>query len=75
MSFSLEANSIDTNQADRDAHLKSPDFFAADQYTTIDFTGSLAKEEDSEYTLDGSLDNSRNHKSNEAKGRFWRNHC
>jgi polyisoprenoid-binding protein YceI len=55
VTFSLESNSIDTNQPDRDGHLKSPDFFAAEQYPTIDFTGSLRKEEGSEYKLDGAL--------------------
>lgn len=55
VNFSLDANSIDTNQADRDGHLKSPDFFAAEQYPTIDFTGSLAKVAGSEYKLDGAL--------------------
>ena len=55
VNFKLDTNSIDTNQADRDGHLKSADFFAAEQYPTIDFAGSLTKVEDSEYTLDGSL--------------------
>lgn len=55
VSFSLDANSIDTNQADRDGHLKSPDFFAAEQYPTLDFSGTLAKVEGSEYKLDGAL--------------------
>jgi polyisoprenoid-binding protein YceI len=55
VSFSLDANSVDTNQPDRDTHLKSPDFFAAEQYPTIDFTGLLTKVEGSEYTLDGAL--------------------
>ena len=43
VNFSLDVNSIDTNQADRDGHLKSPDFFAAEQYPTIDFSGTLVK--------------------------------
>jgi polyisoprenoid-binding protein YceI len=55
VNFSLDVNSIDTNQADRDGHLKSPDFFSAEQHPTIDFTGSLTKVEGSEYTLDGAL--------------------
>jgi polyisoprenoid-binding protein YceI len=55
VTFSLDTNSIDTNQTDRDNHLKSADFFAADQYPTVDFTGSLTKVEGSEYTLDGAL--------------------
>ena len=55
VNFSLDANSIDTNQSDRDGHLKSPDFFAAEQYPTIDFAGSLKKVDGSEYKLDGAL--------------------
>jgi len=55
VNFSLDATSIDTNQADRDAHLKSADFFAAEQYPTIDFTGSLKKVDGSGYTLNGDL--------------------
>jgi len=55
VNFSLDANSIDTNQADRDAHLKSPDFFAAEQYPTLDFAGTLKKVDGSEYTLNGDL--------------------
>lgn len=53
--FSLDVNSIDTNQADRDAHLKSPDFFAADQYPTADFSGTLKKVSGNDYTLVGDL--------------------
>ncbi len=41
VNFSIEVNSIDTNQPDRDTHLKSPDFFAAEQYPTLDFSGQL----------------------------------
>jgi polyisoprenoid-binding protein YceI len=53
--FTLDVSSIDTNQADRDNHLKSADFFASEQYPTIDFTGSLSKVEGSEYKLNGDL--------------------
>lgn len=56
VSFSIDVNSIDTNQPDRDGHLKSPDFFAAEQYPTIDFKdGVLRKTGDGEYTLTGPL--------------------
>lgn len=54
VSFSLDVNSIDTNQADRDGHLKSADFFAADQHPSIDFSGTL-KKSGSDYKLDGDL--------------------
>lgn len=55
VTFSLDANSIDTNQSDRDAHLKSADFFAADQYPTLDFEGTLKKVSGTNYKLDGAL--------------------
>jgi polyisoprenoid-binding protein YceI len=56
VNFTIEANSVDTNVADRDAHLKSPDFFAVEQYPTIDFkNGVLKKESNEEYKLTGDL--------------------
>jgi polyisoprenoid-binding protein YceI len=55
VTFSLDVNSIDTNQADRDAHLKSADFFAADQYPTLDFSGTLSKVSGNDYKLNGDL--------------------
>lgn len=53
--FSLDVNSIDTNQPDRDTHLKSPDFFAAAEYPTADFTGKLRKVSGNDYELIGNL--------------------
>ncbi len=55
VNFSLDVTSIDTNQADRDAHLKSPDFFAAEQYPTVDFTGILKNISGNDFKLDGEL--------------------
>ena len=55
VTFSLDVNSIDTNQADRDAHLKSADFFAAEQYPSLDFAGILKKVSGEDYKLDGAL--------------------
>jgi polyisoprenoid-binding protein YceI len=55
VNFSLDVNSIDTNQADRDAHLKSADFFAADQYPSLDFTGTLKKVSGNDFKLEGDL--------------------
>jgi polyisoprenoid-binding protein YceI len=55
VTFSLDVNSIETNQADRDGHLKSPDFFAAEQFPTIDFSGTLIKQSGAEYKLAGDL--------------------
>ncbi len=56
VNFSLDVNSIDTNQPDRDGHLKSPDFFAAEQYPSITFSdGTLRKISGDAYKLTGSL--------------------
>lgn len=38
--FSINTASIDTNQADRDTHLRSEDFFASDRFPTIHFKSS-----------------------------------
>lgn len=55
-SFEIDANSIDTKQADRDAHLKSEDFFAAASYPTISFShGVLKKVSGDTYKLAGDL--------------------
>src|SRR6478735_7059905 len=43
VNFSVDVNSIDTNQEGRDGHLKSPDFFAAEQYPTIEFKNGVLK--------------------------------
>ena len=54
--FSLDVNSIDTNQEMRDTHLKSAEFFEADTYPHIAFKStSFSKLDDDEYTLTGDL--------------------
>ncbi|MGE0587724.1 MAG: YceI family protein [Cyclobacteriaceae bacterium] len=55
VSFSADINSIDTNQKDRDNHLKSPDFFAAEEHPTMDFNGELKKVSGNDYKLVGDL--------------------
>ena len=55
VNLSIETNSIETNQADRDTHLKSADFFAAEAHPTIDFKGNLNKISGSNYKLTGPL--------------------
>lgn len=53
--FSLDVGSIDTNVADRDAHLKSDDFFNAEKYPNITFEGTLNKIAGDDYKLVGNL--------------------
>lgn len=55
VAFSLDVDSIDTNQKDRDAHLKSADFFAAAEYPTLEYAGTLKKISENNYTLNGDL--------------------
>ena len=40
VSFTIQAASIDTNQKDRDAHLRSADFFETEKYPTITFVST-----------------------------------
>jgi len=42
VNFELDVDSIDTNVADRDAHLKSDDFFSAEKFPQITFTGTYS---------------------------------
>lgn len=56
ISFSLDINSIDTNQSQRDEHLKSAEFFDAEKYPKISFKStSFTKTGDDEYKLAGDL--------------------
>jgi polyisoprenoid-binding protein YceI len=53
--FTLDVNSIDTGQADRDAHLKNADFFDAENYPQISFQSTSFTKKDNEYSLTGNL--------------------
>jgi len=55
ISFSLDVNSIDTNQEHRDGHLKSGDFFDAESFPKISFTSTSFKKSGDEYVLKGDL--------------------
>jgi polyisoprenoid-binding protein YceI len=55
ISFAIDVDSVDTNQADRDGHLKSEDFFAVAQHPQITFAGVLVKVQGNEYKLSGDL--------------------
>jgi polyisoprenoid-binding protein YceI len=52
----IQAASIDTRNADRDAHLRSNDFFAMDEFPTIEFTSTSAEQvDDGTYRVSGDL--------------------
>lgn len=54
VAFSADIDSIDTNQADRDGHLKSADFFDAANHPKLTFSGKVAKK-GGDYKLVGDL--------------------
>ncbi|RCH55141.1 hypothetical protein DJ568_08090 [Mucilaginibacter hurinus] len=54
--FSADIASIDTNQGQRDGHLKSADFFDAEKYPKLTFKStSFTKKGGDEYLLEGDL--------------------
>ncbi|CAG4990767.1 Protein YceI [Dyadobacter sp. CECT 9275] len=55
VSFSADTASIDTNMEQRDGHLKSADFFDAENYPKLTFTGILVKTGDDTFSLKGDL--------------------
>ncbi|MCM0042335.1 MAG: hypothetical protein RLZZ358_2113 [Bacteroidota bacterium] len=54
VAFSLAVDSIDTNQSDRDQHLKSADFFDTANFPSISFAGKLVNQ-GGDYQLVGDL--------------------
>lgn len=56
ISFEADTTSINTNNEQRDGHLKSDDFFAAEKFPKLTFQStSFTKNGDDEYTLVGNL--------------------
>jgi polyisoprenoid-binding protein YceI len=54
--LTINAASIDTNQPDRDAHLRSADFFAADTFPTLTFQSTkIVPRAHGEYEVTGDL--------------------
>jgi polyisoprenoid-binding protein YceI len=54
-SFSIATASVDTNVADRDAHLKSAEFFDSENYANMTFEGVLKHKSGDDYKLVGTL--------------------
>lgn len=54
--FTADVNSIDTNMEQRDGHLKSADFFDAENFPTLSFVStSFVQKGDEDFTLTGDL--------------------
>lgn len=53
--FSLDVSSIDTNQGQRDTHLKSPEFFDAEKYPKMTFSSTSFTKDGDDYDLQGHL--------------------
>jgi polyisoprenoid-binding protein YceI len=52
----IDASSVDTGNADRDAHLRTPDFFDLEKHPTITFKSTKVEKVDGDvYTLIGDL--------------------
>ena len=54
-SFTIKADSIDTNNEERDKHLRSPDFFDTQQFPDIKFVTKSFTKEDGVYQVVGEM--------------------
>jgi polyisoprenoid-binding protein YceI len=54
-SFTIDAASIDTNQEQRDAHLRSADFFDAEQFPTLTFKSTSITQHGTDITITGNF--------------------
>src|SRR5215217_6599923 len=52
----IDLSSIDTNNADRDTHIRSADFFEVEKYPTMTYRSSGVRADGDDFILDGELD-------------------
>ncbi len=55
ISASIDANSIDTNEAKRDGHLRSADFFDVEKYPSLTFTSTKVSGSGEDVEVTGNL--------------------
>ncbi len=66
----VDIASIDTNQKDRDAHLRTSDFFLTEEYPTMTFTSTAVETSGDEFTITGDLTLRGVTRSEVIKGEF-----
>lgn|SRR5262249_48095775 len=56
VSLTISADTVDTNDADRDKHLRSEDFFAVERFPNLTFvSSSISKTGEHQYAVTGTL--------------------
>ncbi|MFP7759976.1 YceI family protein [Marisediminicola sp. LYQ134] len=55
LTATIDVASVTTGQKDRDGHLHTSDFFAIDQYPTIEFVSTGVRNDGDEWLIDGDL--------------------
>src|SRR5579872_5816209 len=55
VAIEIDAASINTNQAQRDAHLRSPDFFDVEKFPSLSFTSTKIEQDGTDLTITGNL--------------------
>lgn len=53
--FTIDAASIDTNQEQRDAHLRSADFFDVEHHPTLTFASTRITQQGTDITIEGNF--------------------
>jgi len=55
LTASIDVASVNTNQAQRDEHLRTSDFFAVDEFPTMNFVSTGLRHDGEDFYLDGDL--------------------
>lgn len=70
LTASIDIASVNTNQAQRDEHLRTSEFFATDEFPTMNFVSTGLRHDGEEFYLDGDLTLRGVTKAISIKGKF-----